>query len=396
MSRWDLFFTMLMVRRCAPLVCRPMTGPLQRLSSSTRDPRILAVFEDVDQQPATPPLTWPPLVESEKNRPPTLPAGKFRPKQSLGQNYLSDQNYASKIARSVVDGSKGGQRVIELGPGLGALTRVLYPTFPEMVAVEIDARAVELLKERYPKLSVLHADVLEIDYTKLAEIRGGRLNVIGNLPFYITSQILFTFADHCAAINRAVVTMQWEVAQRLVAKPRTKDYGILSVVFQLYAKPELLFKIPNTAFYPQPKVTSALVAIHFPEKRPPFPVDPDKLRLVVTTAFRQRRKMLRQSLKGILQGKTLPDEWASKRPEELRPPEFLSLTGIIFGFRDVSQLSTSDDAVDSGKPIWRKKIMPQQVHQSPSQSRRLQEQFQDDDNSVGLREESPDFVDSTA
>mmetsp|Transcript_15058 Transcript_15058/g.60477 ORF Transcript_15058/g.60477 Transcript_15058/m.60477 type:complete len:465 (-) Transcript_15058:1582-2976(-) len=291
---------------------------------------------------------------TEKNRPPTLPKGQFRPKQSLGQNYLSDQNIASKIAGSVVDASPGGKCVVELGPGLGALTRVLHRRFPEMLAVEIDGRAVELLGDRYPSLSVVRGDVLEIDYTALAKLRGGRLNVVGNLPFYITSQILFTLADHHRSIERAVVTTQWEVAQRLVARPRTKPYGILAVVFQLYATPELLFKIPNTAFYPQPKVTSALVGITFPgPDRAPFPVDESKLRLVINTAFRQRRKMLRQSLKRILpRGFALGPEWATRRPEELAPPEFVRLTGAIFGERDDAALATARET-DSGRPIWR-------------------------------------------
>lgn len=298
-------------------------------------------------------LASPPEGEewTPSNRTPTLPAGKFRPKQSLGQNYLSDQNIALKIVNSLEDRSENGQRVVELGPGLGALTRLLLREYPEMIAVEIDGRAVELLRERYD-LTVIHSDVLEIDYSKLHELRSGgrdadnRLSVIGNLPYYITSQILFTLADHHAAVRRAVVTMQWEVAQRLVAKPRTKDYGILSVVFQLYTKPRIAFKIPPTAFYPQPKVTSALVVIDFPVSRPKFPVNTRKLRTVLTTAFRQRRKMMRQSLKGILQGKQLPEEWATRRPEELMPQEFLSLTSFIFG-------PDGDHEPTSGTPIWR-------------------------------------------
>ena len=127
---------------------------------------------------------------------------------------------------------------------------------------------------------------------------------------------------------------------------RQKDYGILSVVFQLYAQPKIAFKIPHTAFYPQPKVTSALVAIDFPEGGVDLPVDPRKLRTVVTTAFRQRRKMLRQSLKGILNGAPLPDQFATKRPEELAPADFLDLTGAIFGF-------DGDGGAHDGTPIWR-------------------------------------------
>ena len=276
--------------------------------------------------------------------------------------------------------------------------------------------------------------MLAVDYSKVAELRGGRLSVVGNLPYYITSQILFCLCDHHAAVRRAVVTMQWEVAQRLVAAPRTRDYGmsrrgyipqtnrgdaaaatwifrgrrvaatprlrrgysvgdelrrrrgcdvdilrrrvaetprtatwivrgdrgcdvdvrkrparasgILSVVFQLYATPKIAFKIPPTAFYPQPKVTSALVVVDFPENRALFPVDPRKLRTVITTAFQQRRKMLRQSLKPILNGNPCPEAYATRRPEELAPREFLDLTGAIFGF--------SEEEPDvSGKAIWR-------------------------------------------
>ncbi|KAJ8607125.1 hypothetical protein CTAYLR_009162 [Chrysophaeum taylorii] len=288
----------------------------------------------------------------EPDRPPTLPAGKFRPKQSLGQNYLADQNIAVKITKALEDASEGGHRVVELGPGLGALTRLLVEEYPEMLAVEIDQRAVDLLRERHEELSVIRSDVLEIDYTKLRELRardGGRLSVIGNLPYYITSQILFALADHHDSVRRAVVTMQWEVAQRVVAAPRTKDYGILSVVFQLYSNARIAFKIPPTAFYPKPKVDSALVVVDFPVDRPRFPVDPRKLRTVVTTAFRQRRKMLRQSLKSILPPDfKLPDNWSTKRPEELKPRDFLELTAIIFGRID------PDSEPPSGTAIWRK------------------------------------------
>lgn len=280
-------------------------------------------------------------------RPPTLPAGKFRPKQSLGQNYLSDQNIAKKIVSSLEDPTENGLGVVELGPGLGALTRLLEEKYPKMVAVEIDDRAVEVLRDQYRNVTVIHGDVLEIDYTKLGALRDVRLSVIGNLPYYITSQILFTLIDHHKSVRRAVVTMQYEVAQRILAKPRTKEYGILSVVFQLYTKPKLAFKIPPTAFYPQPKVTSALVVLDFPENRKQLPVDSRKLRIVINTAFGKRRKMLRQSLKGILKAKNkeLPEEWSSKRPEELDPHDFISLTAFIYGL-DAKE-------PESGTAVWR-------------------------------------------
>ncbi|CAM9870352.1 unnamed protein product, partial [Pylaiella littoralis] len=265
-----------------------------------------------------------------KRKPPSLPQGEFRPKQSLGQNYLSDQNYVMKICNHFGDTSEGGRRVLELGPGTGALTQVLHERFPDMLAVDIDQRAVELLGNSLPSLNVVMSDVLQLDYTKLAELRGGPLSVIGNLPYHITSQILFTLCDHYQSVRRAVVTMQLEVAQRVVAKPSTKQYGILSVVFQLYARPQVLFQIPPTVFYPQPSVTSALISLDFTGKGPG--INQACLKSVLSAAFQQRRKMLRQSLKSLLRaGQTLPEEFATRRPEQLEPLEFVTLTRAVFG-----------------------------------------------------------------
>jgi len=209
-------------------------------------------------------------------------------------------------------------------------------------------------------VQVLESDVLQVDYRAVANLRGGPLVIVGNLPYYITSQILFSFVDCAPVVRRAVVTMQWEVAQRLVAKPRTSDYGILSVVFQLYAKPTVAFKIPPTVFYPQPKVDSALCVIDFSPSREPFPCAAADLRRIITTSFQQRRKMLRQSLKPLLKEAAetraaaaaeagdgleeegtkaavtpmlLPEEWGMRRPEELKPEEFLELTLLVFGPR---------------------------------------------------------------
>lgn len=171
---------------------------------------------------------------------------------------------------------------------------------------------------------------------------------LGNLPYYITSQILFTFVDCAPAIRRAVVTMQWEVALRMVAKPSTKDYGILSVVFQLYANSTLNFKIPPTVFYPVPKVFSALCTLDFPEKKEKFPVSESDLRRVITTSFQQRRKMIRNSLQLILEERKveLDDEWGLKRPEELSPRQFITLTLLVYGPRE--------GRPRDGTKVWRK------------------------------------------
>ncbi|KAL7551512.1 hypothetical protein ACHAWF_018183 [Thalassiosira exigua] len=312
---------------------------------------------------------------------PSLPAGKFRPKQSLGQNYLRDGNTVSKIVRAFVDDAtstlgatggggdarRGGGRggAVELGPGAGALTEVLFPDlgFANLQCVEIDERSVELLADKHPELRVRHEDVLQTSYPALAEEAGGPLSVIGNLPYYFTSQILFALADasHADAVRSATVTMQWEVAQRIVAPTRTKDYGILSAVFQLYADCDVHFKIPPTVFYPRPKVDSALVGLKFlgPTRlrRRLGGVDPADLRSVVTSTFRQRRKTVRNGLRKLAstvfggdKDRELPADWAKKRPEELTPGQFVELTRMLYGPRD----GTGWEERKLGTKVWRK------------------------------------------
>jgi 16S rRNA (adenine1518-N6/adenine1519-N6)-dimethyltransferase len=198
-----------------------------------------------------------------KDRPFTLPSGLHRPKQSLGQNYLSDQNYVLKICDAFHDTSEEGSKVVEIGPGMGALTRVLVKRYPKMTGIEIDQRSVRFLNDKLPELNVLHQDVLQTDWAQLAADKGGPLGIVANLPYHITSQVLFSLADSYKAIEKAVVTMQLECAQRIVAKPNTKPYGIPSVVFQLYGATHINFHIPPTVFYPVPKVDSALLTIDF-------------------------------------------------------------------------------------------------------------------------------------
>ena len=225
-------------------------------------------------------IITPNIADEIKDRPFSLPSGEFKPKQSLGQNYLSDQNTVVRICDKFTDNSEKGSKVIEIGPGAGALTRVLYPRYPKMTAIEIDQRAVKFLGSHFPDLKVIHQDVLLADWLALAQERGGKLNIIGNLPYNIVSQVLFTFADAPTAINKAVVTMQLELADRIVAKPNTKQYGIPSVVFQLYSNVEKLIHIPPTVFFPQPDVDSALVSFDFTTPHPLLhTVDPVKLKL---------------------------------------------------------------------------------------------------------------------
>ena len=296
-------------------------------------------------------------TNANPDRPFTLPPGAFRPKQSLGQNFLSDQNYVVKICDALRDDSAEGCRVVEVGPGPGALSRVLFVRYPAMTAIELDQRAVAFLADKLPGLSVRHQDVLTVDWPALALDKGGPISIIANLPYYIVSQVLFSFADAHQSISQAVVTMQLEVAERITAKPSTKQYGIPSVVFQLYSQPKMNFKIPPSVFYPKPNVDSALVTLDFTKPHAELHrCRGDDLRRVLTTAFRQRRKMMRQSLKELLlrDGLVIPDKWATMRPEQLQPVDFVHLTTDLYGEATEAERASERAAL---APVWRKSLL---------------------------------------
>ncbi|MDX1531117.1 MAG: 16S rRNA (adenine(1518)-N(6)/adenine(1519)-N(6))-dimethyltransferase RsmA [Rhodothermales bacterium] len=250
-----------------------------------------------------------------------------RPKKRLGQHFLRDPNTIRKIA-DAVEAPPGGP-VVEIGPGTGALTEVLLEHYPDLTAVEVDERAVAHLREHLPGLDVRQQDVLEADWGALAAEKGAPLWVVGNLPYYITSPILFSLLDARAHLRRAVLMMQKEVAERLVAAPGSKTYGILSVQTQLLSRPRLLFDVSRHVFYPKPDVTSAVVALDFGGAGPG--VDVAALRRVVRSAFNQRRKTIRNSLKALTNatGRPVPERWSGARPEALTPEEFVALTRAL-------------------------------------------------------------------
>jgi len=253
---------------------------------------------------------------------------------------LSDEALARRIAQELFDGSETGARVVELGPGQGALTRPLLSLFPQMAAFEIDQRMVELLHREFPDLTVTHADLLELDFAELAAEYGGSLSIVSNTPFYLTSQLLYKLLCAAEHIDCVVLTVQSEVAQKLLSPHGCKEYGILSVMVQLFGQPEFLFDIPPTAFQPQPKCTVAVLRLR-PTTTPAVSgatplsaAQRSQLLALLKVAFEQRRKMLRQTLKPLLSsGSTSapPPEWLTLRPEQLSPTQFVELAATIFG-----------------------------------------------------------------
>jgi 16S rRNA (adenine1518-N6/adenine1519-N6)-dimethyltransferase len=260
-------------------------------------------------------------------------------KQSLGQNFLHDASLARRIAESCTGAGGGGEQLIELGPGQGAITAHLLPLYPRMHAVELDQRMVDVLHRDYPTLSVEHGDMLEFDLAERARERGAPLSLVSNTPYYLTSPLLFKLLASVEHVDSAVLTMQKEVAEKVMSAPCSKKYGILSVMLQLFARPTYLFDIPPEAFEPAPKVVSSVLRF---EPTPTPPGEAAALSVsqraavlaVLKLTFEARRKMLRSSLRPLLEtgAVTRPDETTlALRPEQISPAGFLELTRTLFG-----------------------------------------------------------------
>jgi len=222
------------------------------------------------------------------------------PRKRFGQNFLHDHNIIYNIISSIQ--AKPGEHWVEIGPGQGALTEPLLKTGIRLEVVELDRDLVTLLKEQfkqYDNLQIHSADALRFDFSALAE-DGKKLRIIGNLPYNISTPLMFHLLDNAYCIEDMHFMLQKEVVDRICAAPGSKKYGRLSVMMQYYCATELLFDVPPESFDPAPKVMSAIVRL-VPHQQPPVQVnDIAKLNRVVTQAFSQRRKTLRNSLKKLI------------------------------------------------------------------------------------------------
>lgn len=282
------------------------------------------------------------------------PPGRIAPKKSLGQNFLIDKNIARKIVESI--GIEPDDHIIEIGPGEGALTGMLLEYPATLTAVDMDERAIALLQEKFAsalldrRFALRLGDFLKIPFAHLSRsenrLQSGStgdessiVRVIGNIPYYITSDILFRLFEHGNAIQRAVIMMQKEVAERIVAKPRTKEYGILSVATALVAQARIVTHVSPHCFFPKPNVTSSVVQfdfLHGTAHETFRAVQP-----LVRMAFSQRRKVLANALGGMLGSLPLSLEEIiarsetediavfRKRAEELTSPDFVRLAEFL-------------------------------------------------------------------
>jgi 16S rRNA (adenine1518-N6/adenine1519-N6)-dimethyltransferase len=214
----------------------------------------------------------------------------------LGQNFIISEQAVDQIVASAC--LKPEDTVLEIGPGIGTLTQGLAETGATVVAVELDARLVEILAttlEGYENIRIVHGDILKTDISR--EIKAENYKVVANLPYYITTPIIMTLLERRLPIELLVTMVQKEVALRMVAPPGGKDYGALSVAVQYYTEPELLFDVPSTAFIPAPAVESSVIRCTVRKKPPVELIEERRFFRVVKAAFGQRRKTVSNALK---------------------------------------------------------------------------------------------------
>lgn len=256
------------------------------------------------------------------------------PKKSLGQNFLRDENVARNIVASL--DLRSDDTTVEIGPGGGALTKLLQGRCSRVIAIEVDQRAVKVLQETFgDSIELVHADVRAVSLGEFTRRRKGKLRVVGNIPYNITSEILFWLFDQHNVIEDATLMLQLEVARRFVARTATKEYGILSVFLQYYTEPELLFKVSRNSFYPKPTVDSAVVRLRF--KHELAECNMALFRAIVRGTFGKRRKTLRNSLRylGFTDDQLNRSGFdLGRRPESLTLREFLDLTADLDRFSD--------------------------------------------------------------
>ncbi|MDA8431928.1 MAG: 16S rRNA (adenine(1518)-N(6)/adenine(1519)-N(6))-dimethyltransferase RsmA [Nitrospiraceae bacterium] len=251
------------------------------------------------------------------------------PKKHLGQNFLFDRAILARIVEA--SGVAADDTVVEIGPGPGGLTRLLAETAKKVIAIELDQGLYDRLRAEligYRNVELVHADAMKFPYEEI-----GQFKVAANIPYYITTPIVFRLLEAKETLKTMTLTIQKEVAERIVAPPGGKDYGVLSIMVQYLARPELRFVIPREEFRPVPKVDSAVVHMTILESPAVRVADEKTFFRVVRTAFSQRRKTLSNSLKGLADD---PKEALAaagidpqRRPETLGLEEFARLADAL-------------------------------------------------------------------
>lgn len=255
------------------------------------------------------------------------------PKKRFGQNFLSNKHIASKIVDSININSN--DTIVEIGPGRGILTEIINTKeCKKKIAVEIDSDLASQLQIDFPDIQIYQQDILSFSFSNVYQQSKNKIKVFGNIPYNITSPILFHLLENSKYLSQAVIMMQKEVAERLLATKDNKEYGILTILVSAQTKIDKLFTVNRNNFYPKPKVDSMVVHLEFVKNA----TDIENYLLfnnIVKTTFNNRRKMLRNSLSNIVNADTLQKIKTvslNLRPENLSLSDFLNLTNEIASF----------------------------------------------------------------
>ena len=248
-------------------------------------------------------------------------------KKSLGQNFLVDRNIAGKIIELLEISRE--DFIIEIGPGQGILTQFFFGLKNDVLAIELDRRCVDFLKsqcESHSNIQIIHDDFVKLDVGELT-VEASPQKWIGNLPYNITSSVLFKMLDLYPTVERAVFMVQKEVGERIVASEGKKDYGILSVLIQTFYQSRMHFRVSNQVFRPRPRVDSAVISFER-KSNPEIKCPMTDYQQLIKSAFNQRRKLLKNSLHSLLDDRELeniPFEF-NRRAEEVSVEEWKKLS----------------------------------------------------------------------
>ncbi|MFT7403235.1 16S rRNA (adenine(1518)-N(6)/adenine(1519)-N(6))-dimethyltransferase RsmA [Zhongshania sp.] len=255
---------------------------------------------------------------------------RHQARKRFGQNFLNDQGIIRSIVRAI--SPLEHQRVLEIGPGQGAITESILATGCQLDVIELDRDLIPILEHKFgaqSNFSIHQGDALKFDFGALAA--GEKLRVVGNLPYNISTPLIFHLLTAHDCIADMHFMLQKEVVDRLAAQPGSKTYGRLGIMAQYYCEVESLFDVPPEAFTPQPKVQSAIVRLT-PYEKPPLPANNvETLQMVLRSAFNQRRKTLRNTLKGVIDNEAIESLGIDPglRPEQLGLVEYVAIANAI-------------------------------------------------------------------
>lgn len=251
----------------------------------------------------------------------------IKPLKKFGQNYLKDKNIVIKMIEclNLIENDS----VLEIGPGKGFITNELITKVKSLIAVEIDTRVIDELKLLYPSAEIINTDFTKINFNELKT--AFPLKIIGNIPFNLTGNILFKLLENKSSINEACLIIPYDIAKRLTAKTRTKEYGSLTVIFKYFATITLVTKVSQNVFFPKPNIDASIIHIKFDKSELPF-INNETFIKVVKAAFGNRRKTLNNSLRNSIFAQcnfSAINIDLTKRAEELELNDFIILTEFI-------------------------------------------------------------------